>query len=119
MCSRFIGLASVVLVVGVLLLASCSTAPSSPATSSTSAAKPTAVPTAAKPYGSLIVATKFGSGVIDPQQESGVTWTSLTAAFFESLVNLGPQGQYVPGLAERWEIAKDGMTHTFYIRKGV
>ncbi|MBI2863352.1 MAG: ABC transporter substrate-binding protein [Chloroflexi bacterium] len=119
MCSRFSGLLSVVLLVGILLSASCTTAPSSPATSATAPAKPTAVPTATKPFGSLIVATRFGTGVIDPRAESGVTWTALTAAFLESLFDLDSKGQLVPRLAERWEISKDGLTHTYYIRKGV
>ncbi len=39
---------------------------------------------------------------------------------FETLVGTNPtDGQYVPLLADRWEIAPDGRTYTFYLRQDV
>jgi peptide/nickel transport system substrate-binding protein len=38
---------------------------------------------------------------------------------FEGLVGLGPRLEAVPRLAEKWEVAKDGKTITFTLRKGV
>ncbi|MDO8671291.1 MAG: ABC transporter substrate-binding protein, partial [Dehalococcoidia bacterium] len=58
-------------------------------------------------------------GSMDPAVTNLPTFNALSAPVFDSLVDLDPEGQVRPGIAERWEIAKDGMTHTFYIRKGV
>ena len=41
------------------------------------------------------------------------------ANLFESLTRIDENGQVVPGLAERWEIADDGVTYTFFLRQGV
>ncbi|MDO8672097.1 MAG: ABC transporter substrate-binding protein, partial [Dehalococcoidia bacterium] len=95
------------------LIEGCSTTqPSSGDTSGTTT-------TATKPYGSLTIQTEFVSGNIDPHQISMATFWPLGAAIFDSLIELTPEGQLRPGIAERWEIAPDGKTHTFYIRKGV
>jgi len=57
---------------------------------------------------------------IDPHvnrsSELGIPLTSV----YDTLVYLNPEtGDFVPGLAERWEIAADGTTYTFYLRRGV
>jgi peptide/nickel transport system substrate-binding protein len=38
---------------------------------------------------------------------------------YEPLVTVDYNGEFQPGLAERWEISDDGLTWTFYLRKGV
>jgi oligopeptide transport system substrate-binding protein len=38
---------------------------------------------------------------------------------FSGLVTFDTQLQVVPDLAERWEISPDGLTYTFYLRRGV
>lgn len=38
---------------------------------------------------------------------------------FAGLVRLGPDGQAVPDLAERWDVSPDGRTYTFYLRPGL
>ena len=38
--------------------------------------------------------------------------------FYETLVELD-NGEFVPGLAERWEISDDGLTYTFYLKEGI
>jgi peptide/nickel transport system substrate-binding protein len=44
----------------------------------------------------------------------------VLALVYETLVGSSPiDGQYVPLLAERWEIAPDGRTYTFYLRQDV
>ncbi len=56
---------------------------------------------------------------IDPHQglssELGIFLTSV----YDPLVWRTPEGQFVPGLAERWEVSQDGTVYTFYLRKGV
>jgi peptide/nickel transport system substrate-binding protein len=44
----------------------------------------------------------------------------VLALMFETLLGSSPiDGQYVPGLADHWEIAPDGKTYTFTLRDGV
>ena len=44
----------------------------------------------------------------------------VLALVFETLQGTNPKdGQYVPLLAERWEIAPDGRTYTFYLQQNV
>ncbi len=38
---------------------------------------------------------------------------------YEPLVSIDYDYQFQPGLAERWETSEDGLTWTFYLRKGV
>ncbi len=39
---------------------------------------------------------------------------------YDRLVEVTPDGRsVVPGLAERWEISRDGLTYTFHIRQGI
>jgi dipeptide transport system substrate-binding protein len=54
-----------------------------------------------------------GSGV------SGITFAA-TEQIYDSLLQFENRGtKIVPGLAEKWQISKDGMEYTFYLRKGV
>jgi peptide/nickel transport system substrate-binding protein len=43
----------------------------------------------------------------------------ICALLFEGLTAFDEAGRVVPRLAERWEIAPDGLTYTFFLRKGV
>ncbi len=57
---------------------------------------------------------------IDPHvnrsSELGIPLTSV----YDTLVFLDPEsGQFVPGLAERWEMSGDGLVYTFYLRQDV
>ncbi|MDO8672651.1 MAG: ABC transporter substrate-binding protein [Dehalococcoidia bacterium] len=106
------GLALPAIMIGSLLAASCSSTPSSPTALETSAES-------TKPYGSLVISANFLASVIDPKLSSPNTFQVLGVPIFDSLVELTPEGQYRPGIAEKWEISADGKTHTFYIRKGV
>ncbi|MDO8670975.1 MAG: ABC transporter substrate-binding protein [Dehalococcoidia bacterium] len=97
-----------------LFITSCSSAP--PATSDTTA-------TSDKPYGSLTIVQSVyrDDEAFDPSRRSCPTpHYALGAAIFDSLIELTPNADpSKPGLAERWEIAADGLSHTFFIRKGV
>ncbi|MDO8672674.1 MAG: ABC transporter substrate-binding protein, partial [Dehalococcoidia bacterium] len=104
------GLLLSAIMLGSLALASCS-----PSTSTSSEAP--AVGT--KPYGTLIIGGQFGTGQLDPLIASGATFSSISRVVFDVLVDYADDDKVVPGLAERWDIAPDGMSQTFYIRKGV
>jgi peptide/nickel transport system substrate-binding protein len=38
---------------------------------------------------------------------------------YESLLDMDEKGNFIPKLAESWEISKDGRVYTFHLRKGV
>ncbi len=91
------GLVLAVMIVGSLVLASCSTT-SSPGTTGTRAED-------TKPTGSLTLAVNFMTGVLmdtgGKAPEASGTFQSLGAAIWDSLVELNPDGQVQPGIAER------------------
>jgi peptide/nickel transport system substrate-binding protein len=52
---------------------------------------------------------------VDASSELGIPLTSV----YDPLVWLTPDGEFVPGLAEDWEISDDGLVYTFYLRDDV
>ncbi|MDO8672918.1 MAG: ABC transporter substrate-binding protein [Dehalococcoidia bacterium] len=94
----------------ILLVGGCSSTPSSD--SQPSAAN-------AKPSGSLTIAAAFRDGGLDPQNNTANTLQNLALGIYDQVVELDSEGKARPGLAERWEMAPDGLSQTFYIRKGV
>jgi peptide/nickel transport system substrate-binding protein len=52
---------------------------------------------------------------IDASSELGIPLTSV----YDTLVYQDPDGSYVPGLAERWELSDDGLVYTLHLRSGV
>ncbi len=63
-----------------------------------------------------------GTNMDLPSPDIHVTTTLITAALMshvhETLVGFGEDMEFVPVLAERWEISPDFKTYTFYLRKG-
>ncbi len=54
---------------------------------------------------------------LDPSKASG-TWTSyILYDAFTGLVEFSPEGELIPGVAESWDISKDGKVYTFKIRE--
>jgi len=66
------------------------------------------------------VAANFGNGVGIPYLDRGpaLDWIGL---LYDPLVACTPEGKLSPdlGLANKWEMSPDGLTWTFYLRKGV
>lgn len=52
---------------------------------------------------------------VDASSELGIPLTSV----YDPLVWLTPDGEFVAGLAEAWEISEDGLTYTFHLRDDV
>ncbi len=96
------------------------TAPTSTPTG-TITATPTQTPTtAAGPTGKLRIAVNsFAGELFDPAKEQITGTIGYMAPLYDHLVRLGPKGELVPGLLEKWELAADGLSWTYTVRKGI
>ena len=57
---------------------------------------------------------------IDPHIHASVELGIPLSSVYDTLVFLDPDtGQFVPGLAERWEVTPDGLRYTFHLRQDV
>ena len=66
--------------------------------------------------------------VCQPAEPPGLDPTANTAAaidrvvfsnIYEGLIKVNSKGEFIPGLATRWEVSTDGLIYTFHLRKGV
>ncbi len=57
--------------------------------------------------------------LINPVYTTYSVSMSLLDLIFNRLVRLNSNGEIEPDLAEEWEISPDGLTYTFYLRRGV
>ena len=53
---------------------------------------------------------------LDPAKSTGIPEATVIYLLYEGLTQRDPQGRLVPGMAERWDVSKDGLTWTFYLR---
>lgn len=69
----------------------------------------------------FVVATIGEPDTLDPALCYETAGGEVIQNVYDSLIfyNKNDASKFVPQLAERWEISDDGMTYTFYIRKGV
>lgn len=111
--------------VAMLAMVGCSKAnaplSTSPASTSGTTAGSTSTPiitaTSTGPQGILTVgAATFGNETYDPTVATG--GFALLAPMFDFLVRQDPSGKS-NGVAQRWEMAPEGLSWTFYIRKGI
>ena len=61
----------------------------------------------------------LGSDVMDPTRTSSITAQKLLGGIFDSLIEMGPNGKAVPGLATRWYPNEERTVWTIDLRKGV
>lgn len=54
---------------------------------------------------------------LDPHRAEGVPAANVLRDLFEGLTTTAADGRIVPGAAGRWDISRDGMTYTFYLRE--
>jgi oligopeptide transport system substrate-binding protein len=53
---------------------------------------------------------------LDIHHSTGMTEFELEVDLFEGLVQYGPAGEPVPGVADRWTVDDDGLTYRFHLR---
>ncbi|WP_107838798.1 ABC transporter substrate-binding protein [Metasolibacillus meyeri] len=88
-----------------------------------------AVIPAENPAASPETAIKRGDTVVVGLQEPGGVFTpyfntsgydgNVQSVMFEPLVDINEKGEAVAGLAEKWDIAEDGLVYTFTLREGL
>lgn len=54
---------------------------------------------------------------LDPHLAEGVPSSHILRDLFEGLTTEAPDGRIIPGAASRWNISRDGLTYTFYLRR--
>jgi peptide/nickel transport system substrate-binding protein len=74
------------------------------------------------PADTLVVADAIDDIVsIDPHEAFEFSGVDLNNNVYDTLIELDPTkpGELVPGLAESWAVADDGMTYTFKVKSGI
>jgi peptide/nickel transport system substrate-binding protein len=69
--------------------------------------------------GTLVVGTATETPGLDPHKLNVLPRSRVTQNMYSYLVQADKDMRIQPDLAERWEIAPDGKTYTFFLRKGV
>jgi len=69
--------------------------------------------------GVVIVAKPTEPQSLDPQRDSGGPSSEVQESILETLVLFDHDMNLQPGLAESWEVSKDGLVYTFHLRQGV
>jgi len=119
-------LVCIVLVAVACAPAATPTAPAAPPTAAVKAPEPTKPPAAPtkppeptkRPEVTLVVAVSNQYGdTLDMFQSS--TTMEPHNMIYEPLVTVNQKYEFVPGLADSWELSKDGLTWTFRLHKGV
>ena len=70
-------------------------------------------------YKQLTIGVHYEPSGVDPHIGSAELALQMTNAVFDTLVNKTVEGDYLPGLAERYEVSADQRIYTFYLRRGV
>ncbi|MFY9579399.1 MAG: ABC transporter substrate-binding protein [Gaiellaceae bacterium] len=72
-----------------------------------------------RPTAELRIATSFLPN--DPDPKSAIAWPNiqLCMQLFDRLVEAWPERTIVPSLADRWQIAPDGLRYVFHLRDGL
>jgi len=67
----------------------------------------------------LVFATANEPNSLDPMAIANMSTFTITYAIYDNLVEENSDGEYVPSLAKKVDISKDGLTYTFTLNKGV
>jgi peptide/nickel transport system substrate-binding protein len=96
-----------------------STTPAGTAAAGTAGGATTAAKPAGKPGGEIVFGLNLEPDNLDPAVTPFAVSHEVMMNIYDTLVWRGKDGKFYPGLAERWETSADGITYTFYLRKGV
>jgi peptide/nickel transport system substrate-binding protein len=66
-----------------------------------------------------IAVSSFGNESLDPATENRLNNLSMNFLMFDTLTDIGPDGELVPGVATDWTLAADGLTWEFKLRSDV
>jgi peptide/nickel transport system substrate-binding protein len=80
---------------------------------------PTAWAQQPKPGGTLRVAWEADVTGLDPHLSPGIQAYFVVGNLFNSLLTIDAELNYVPELAESWDVLEDGKVYVFHLRKGV
>jgi peptide/nickel transport system substrate-binding protein len=69
--------------------------------------------------GRLLIGVHYEPSGVDPHINSAELGLQMTMGVFDTLVYKTPEGEYLPGLAESWEISPDERAYTFRLRKDI
>ena len=72
-----------------------------------------------KDSNTVVVATSAEPTSLDPQFGEDTTTQRVVMQISDTLIGVDKDMNYVPKLAESWEVSKDGKTYTFHLREGV
>jgi peptide/nickel transport system substrate-binding protein len=74
----------------------------------------------AKPGGKIVLAARQDIDTLDPHITNRAATRKILIQFTDTLTVINPKdGKVLPGLAESWEVARDGKSYTFKLRKNV
>jgi peptide/nickel transport system substrate-binding protein len=81
---------------------------------------PTPAAGQSKPGGKILFAARQDIDTLDPHITNRAATRKILIQFMETLTVVNPQdGKISAGLAESWDISRDGKTYTFKLRKNV
>ena len=73
---------------------------------------------AAKTGGTVLLAQAGDISTVNGLLTNDTSTQLITGAIFESLIGISPlDGRPVPGLADSWDVAEDGLTYTFHLNQ--
>ena len=72
-----------------------------------------------KDTNTVVVATSAEPTSLDPQYGEDTTTQRVVMQISDTLIGVDENMNYVPKLAESWEVSEDGLTYTFHLRKDV
>jgi ABC-type transport system substrate-binding protein len=72
-----------------------------------------------KPGGTLRVAYEAEISGLDPHVSPGIQAWHVVGNLFNSLLTIDAELNYVPDLAESWDVLEDGKVYVFHLRQGV
>src|SRR5262249_6291426 len=83
-------------------------------------ASPLAAYAQAKAGGTVVFAARQDIDTLDPHITNRAATRKILIQFTDTLTVINPRdGKIMPGLAESWDVARDGKSYTFHLRKNV